>query len=228
MASKSKACGYGKAKKNKKDTQEEIQSGILGSVHGLLTVTDCFMLGSPERVYVHCRCACGKEIEVPYDEVCSGMCSCGCSVRYESDYSALYERMLMSSSAEASSEDRSERLSESFRLVYEELHKRGMGRNRKVRFYKTSAVNIGDVFGHLTVIGATVPRRQIQLPNGQRVQAKGHRWRVRCTCGKEFDVKEGYLLRGLAKSCGCASRSRKQKKSVTDDPESLADKNACP
>lgn len=215
MVSKSKACGSGKAKK--KNTQEEIQSDILGSVHGLLTVTDCFMSGSPERVYVHCRCACGKEIEVPYDEVCSGMCSCGCTSRSENDYSAFYEHMLISSSVEAYSEDRSERLSESFRSVYDELHKRGMGRNRKVRFYKTSAVNIGDVFGNLTVIGATVPRRQIQLPNGQSVQVKGHRWRVRCTCGKEFDVKEGYLLRGLAKSCGCLRRSRKQTKPVNDD-----------
>lgn len=56
----------------------------------------------------------------------------------------------------------------------------------------------GQRFGRWTVVGEGRPTD----PRGRR------RWRVRCDCGAERDVRADVLTRGVSESCGCLKRDR--------------------
>ena len=55
-------------------------------------------------------------------------------------------------------------------------------------------INIGDVFGKLTVVS--------------KAESLGHgsRWNCRCSCGKEVTIRKDGLISGHSRSCGCLSK----------------------
>lgn len=60
-----------------------------------------------------------------------------------------------------------------------------------------SKINIGDVFGRLTVVEKTSLRKR-----GAVV------WRCQCSCGNFTETKTDYLQQGWTKSCGCWKSQR--------------------
>ena len=55
-------------------------------------------------------------------------------------------------------------------------------------------IEIGQVFGRLTVVASEQPRGRQET------------WRCRCICGGEAVVRESSLRSGNTKSCGCLHR----------------------
>jgi hypothetical protein len=60
---------------------------------------------------------------------------------------------------------------------------------------KRQLLNIGDVFGGLTIIGAGQPASQYKM-----------HYPCRCKCGKEVKILDANLRNGNTKSCGCWRR----------------------
>lgn len=60
------------------------------------------------------------------------------------------------------------------------------------------AVEIGSVFGRLTVIGEATP-----IHVGKRTKTVRRRWLCRCSCGTVKDVVQLSLVTGATASCGC-------------------------
>lgn len=62
-------------------------------------------------------------------------------------------------------------------------------------------INIGDTFGRLTVIA----RGEDYIYKGRPQEP---RWRLRCECGNEAEVRRSQLNNGHTKSCGCLSAEK--------------------
>lgn len=68
---------------------------------------------------------------------------------------------------------------------------------------KRKRIPVGTVFGYLTVIGTDVEPYVVPSTGKRR-----YRVRVRCRCGREYDVTETNLRSGSVTSCGCKSAQR--------------------
>lgn len=73
----------------------------------------------------------------------------------------------------------------------------------KVETMRRKCMPIGTVFGYLTVIGTDVEPYVVPSTGKKR-----YRVRVRCRCGREYDVTETNLRSGSVTSCGCRSAQR--------------------
>lgn len=186
--------------------RERNSDKLIGQVFGRLTITGIVPVDK-RHLRVICHCACGRDVTIRWDAIRRGQVSCGC---FRKDFlNDAKERQDAYKEAVAQrKQERKERGIRNRALQKAERAKRRVKREqeyaeRRVKREQERAeqkaltkdfnnypspVTEGDVYWNLTAV-----RR-----DGKRS------WIWRCNlCGKEFKYKQGKIIKGKFKSCGC-------------------------
>lgn len=175
-----------------------------GNRYGLLTVLYRGPNSKDGRVQWHCRCDCGKEVDVVAKNLRSGNTkSCGCykkknpGARKDLTGKRFGKLVVL---GEPETEERGtiwKCLCDygntcykcSADLLYGNVKSCGC---LKAELHSTMNDLTGQKFGELTALYSDKVAK-----DGQRM------WHCICSCGKEVDVRAGALRSGHTKSCGC-------------------------
>ena len=186
--------------------RERNSDKLIGQVFGRLTITGIDPVDK-RHLKVICHCACGRDVTIRWDVIRRGQVSCGC---FREDFlkDAKERQEAYKEAVAQRKQERKERgvrnraLQKAERAERrvkreQEYAERRMKRAQELAEQKASAKDFnnypspvieGDVYWNLTAIRRTGKRS----------------WLWRCNlCGKEFKHKQGDVIKGKFKSCGC-------------------------
>lgn len=181
---------------------------LTGRRFGKLTVLG--KTGKTEDRYTvwHCRCDCGREIDVNTKKLTRGtITNCGCIPKKNAKNGTILEdltgQVFGSLTVLSRAENRGKRASWNCRcscgnekIVTAQNLKSGRTKSCGCRRYHREGCHedlTGKRFGKLTVL----------YPAGKIDEESAMGWHCRCDCGQETDISERKLLYGISKSCGC-------------------------